>query len=490
MKFFSRPVTRSLAKHAKKYRILLGLSVLVLLIALGAYAFVMRDTVILRADGFHPRTLTIHAGETVTFKSERRKYFWPASDFHPSHLLFPAFDAKKPISPDGSWSFKFDTPGTYRYHDHLGAYYLGVIKVVGPDGKTIDQCKSQLECWQNQIFVTLSEKGLPAAYEQIDTLYASDPAFAQSCHTITHLMGLASYQLYLHDPKSILTPKAVGCAAGFYHGFMEGYIGATGDVKGAAALCDTIGRAIGKESPDARLQCYHGIGHGSIETEIASTGAFDSLDAFVGNALANCELASTGKDERYRCVSGVYNATANFYVQGQYGLSLATSDPRELCARQKPEYKESCYGNINTIASWQSKGNFKSSVMYLINIPEAEYRPSAVRYIVGAHALKYVSNKAPMDPVVAECRTIPAEFQSDCIKGFAHGLMEHGKPGSEYVRALEFCGLPSLLAKERDACYSLVLGTLRGSYSEAVSEQICQGVAPALQSYCTKKATP
>ena len=38
------------------------------------------DTVVLTDDGFSPKELTINIGDTVTFKSERGKFFWPASN--------------------------------------------------------------------------------------------------------------------------------------------------------------------------------------------------------------------------------------------------------------------------------------------------------------------------------------------------------------------------------------------------------------------------
>lgn len=80
-------------------------------------------------DGFTPEKITIKKGDTVIFKTKRNKFFWPASDLHPTHLIYPEFDPKDPIDPKKSWSFKFEKVGTWKYHDHLAPYYTGAIEV-------------------------------------------------------------------------------------------------------------------------------------------------------------------------------------------------------------------------------------------------------------------------------------------------------------------------------------------------------------------------
>lgn len=80
-------------------------------------------------DGFTPEKLTIKRGDIVLFKTSRNKFFWPASDLHPTHLIYPEFDPKDPIEPKKTWSFKFDKVGTWKYHDHLAPYFTGVIEV-------------------------------------------------------------------------------------------------------------------------------------------------------------------------------------------------------------------------------------------------------------------------------------------------------------------------------------------------------------------------
>lgn len=80
-------------------------------------------------NGFQPDTITIKKGDTVLFNSTAKNFYWPASDIHPTHGIYPEFDPKRPIAPDETWSFKFDRVGTWRFHDHLQANITGAITV-------------------------------------------------------------------------------------------------------------------------------------------------------------------------------------------------------------------------------------------------------------------------------------------------------------------------------------------------------------------------
>lgn len=80
-------------------------------------------------NGFEPSTLTINAGDTVKFENKRSDDAWPASDVHPTHQLYPGFDAKKPLLSGDSYSFTFTKTGSWGYHNHLEPDVHGTIVV-------------------------------------------------------------------------------------------------------------------------------------------------------------------------------------------------------------------------------------------------------------------------------------------------------------------------------------------------------------------------
>lgn len=121
-----------------------GASALVLVVGgLGYYAFVQSDkdvlqeilpeganhTVVLSSDGYTPRELTIQKGDVVTFSTTRGFEHWPASDVHPTHNQYAAFDPQRPLAAGETWSFQFAKTGTWAFHDHLNSTFTGDIIV-------------------------------------------------------------------------------------------------------------------------------------------------------------------------------------------------------------------------------------------------------------------------------------------------------------------------------------------------------------------------
>lgn len=94
-------------------------------------------------DGYSPSVLTIKVGQGVDFENNSSKNMWPASAMHPTHAVYSGttlsehcpdkenvtFDACKGIQPADLWTFLFNKPGTFKYHDHLNPSKTGTIIV-------------------------------------------------------------------------------------------------------------------------------------------------------------------------------------------------------------------------------------------------------------------------------------------------------------------------------------------------------------------------
>ncbi len=95
------------------------------------------NTVEITSAGFNPSTVTIKAGDKVTFTNKDTSTHWPASAVHPTHTDYPEtggcigskFDACKGLAQGESWSFTFNEKGSWNYHDHLNPSLKGTIVV-------------------------------------------------------------------------------------------------------------------------------------------------------------------------------------------------------------------------------------------------------------------------------------------------------------------------------------------------------------------------
>lgn len=96
-------------------------------------------TVEITSEGFNPSTITVEAGETVTWVNKNSVAHWVASANHPDHKVYPEsggcigskFDACRGIEPGESWSFTFNQKGSWGYHDHINfkAPFFGKVIV-------------------------------------------------------------------------------------------------------------------------------------------------------------------------------------------------------------------------------------------------------------------------------------------------------------------------------------------------------------------------
>ena len=78
---------------------------------------------------FDPDTVTISVGDTVQWVNEVDELIWAASDLHPTHQEYTGFDSRRPIALGGAWSFTFEEPGIWSYHNHVDSSITGVVIV-------------------------------------------------------------------------------------------------------------------------------------------------------------------------------------------------------------------------------------------------------------------------------------------------------------------------------------------------------------------------
>jgi plastocyanin len=187
-------------------------------------------------DGFEPRSVEVGAGETVVFENVDDEGHWPASDDHPTHELYPAFDPKKPIQPNTSWSATLDRPGTWKYHDHMnptltgevvrefespgsgffssvgaffaGAYKATVVALLGAEGDSAsggggasgggseEKRDPRYEKKKDELVALMKRENPRMALDRLRMEIEKDDALSRSCHSLVHEIGREAYREY------------------------------------------------------------------------------------------------------------------------------------------------------------------------------------------------------------------------------------------------------------------------------------------------------
>jgi plastocyanin len=81
------------------------------------------------ANGFEPNSITIKAGQSVTWTNKDSDEVWVASNPHPTHTDYPGFDELKSMATGQTYSFTFTKVGQWGYHNHLNPSQHGTVVV-------------------------------------------------------------------------------------------------------------------------------------------------------------------------------------------------------------------------------------------------------------------------------------------------------------------------------------------------------------------------
>lgn len=80
------------------------------------------------AGGFAPKSITIKAGETVTWTNKDTKTHNISSVPHPTHTTYPPLNLGN-FMAEKTVTLTFPTKGTYMYHNHLFPTLFGSVIV-------------------------------------------------------------------------------------------------------------------------------------------------------------------------------------------------------------------------------------------------------------------------------------------------------------------------------------------------------------------------
>lgn len=443
----------------------------------------------LTAKGFSPDEVTIHPGDTVTFRTTMKRPFWPASNVHPTHTDYPAFDPKQPIAPDRSWSFTFPKEGVYGFHDHLQPQFLGVINVT--DSATplsiAEQCAkeadlaTQKQCWDSEIRAAHAHGGMQASFDVFTNLYQTQPAFASDCHGYTHTLGSLAYSDYKYGKDFPLSKEVEYCSYGFFHGFIESLMEDTGDVSHIRDFCDFLSQKTQGQF-SVTSPCVHGIGHGV--TDGSDPRSFGNAQMIIDPGIVLCEHVGRNEYETEICASGVFDSLGAMFMAHEHGLSLDPNDPYAVCKAQKDMViRQACYADFKSLILSLSKNDIRTAIGYVSGIEDTpQIKKSAMENIATIYV--YSINGEDFSDAVNACHSIiEADLRQACIGGLAMGFINIGELNKEYVRGLHFCSSPQLYADELDSCYLNVLHSSRVRYPAETFLGICAAVPAALRSH-------
>jgi len=350
----------------------------------------------------------------------------------------------------------------------------------------IEQCsrsENQQKCWRDLIIGTFNRKGLDKSLDLIETIYESNPEFISVCHDFGHLLGRETYKSFRSGEELKINSKTSFCSYGFYHGLMEEMARSESDLSRVRDFCDYVDAQIVDQSPDATLQCFHGIGHGWVNVHDEPELWGDAL-GIAQRGINLCEQVSQNESELSRCATGVFNGIAFFYINKEYELEVDREDPLWLCRIQEEQYKDPCYLSFNVTLMNITDGNLLKAAKFIEAIPEDDYARHAMLNLAVPFGLMNIEGANREG--IGLCRQVQSRLIEPCIQGYAFAFLEHGEPGKEYAGAINTCIASDLTAEEEGGCLSYIFNYLPQWYSEDRAYAICETLDTKYQAFCSE----
>lgn len=425
------------------------------------YAHSEAHQILATQNGFEPDEIEIDLGDTVIFINQDQKDRWPASNIHPTHVIYPGFDSKKEVKPNEIWQFKFEEPGNFKFHDHLIPQFTGTIEVKGEKTKKtafsinlalfakkfyyflfpaslnqelnktdfvkIGSDEKKVEEW---VFMVGGEKFMQ------ELVLDSEGGSKIDCHQEAHFVGRIAYKF---EAKKVFKKPNYNCHSGFLHGAMEAFIA---ENKGQNLVDQVYKLCQNFETQFGKFECLHGIGHGFL--------AYEDYD--LPEALKLCQNLPSdySKDT---CLGGLFMenimvASGKGAVSG-HATNWVSNDPYFPCNGIDKSYQIQfqCY-QMQTSRMIQLSNydfNFISQACQgapknMISVCFTSMGRDLAGYVLRDH-----------QKIVDHCNRIPKEYFRDCLRGALNVIIDFW--GENLVdQPQQLCKI--LEGSEKEYCYT------------------------------------
>ncbi len=447
-------------------------------------------------EGFIPERMVIPYGTTVSFTSAREKYFWPASDPHPTHGLFPEFDPGQAIQTGTPWRIRFNRVGIWPYHDHMEHTIHGVIYVLdtrsfrglvlsmrqilqdfAPSRLQASDCLMQTSgdirrCWERFTKSSLQLDGVNKTVTQFTSLLREYPQFQPFCHDMLHIAGESAAQSFLRGSKKLPENADLRmCTYGFYHGMMEYILVKRGDIATAASYCNSF-----RSLPDGGEvvgSCYHGIGHG---TAFAQEGNTRNPWEYLPASVSLCEQFQ--EPNLSNCISGAANGISSLFSGGEYPFPQELLDqPYAPCIALPTEYRNVCYISLGWMVAHVAKGDLTKALALARNIPASEDSIAQTVANVASSVAQFPQTEDYTN--VFPCRLLPMPLNDVCMQGYSEGyfIRNMSAPSADMERGMLVCNDVRLRSNEKRTCFEASVIQAAATWSTLRVTEYCESLS-------------
>lgn len=436
-----------------------------------------REFIVALTDGgYLPNNLNIKKGDSVRFRTNLGKTFWPASDPHPTHTGNTLFDPKHGIKSTEEWKYRFIESGVFPYHDHLSANFRGIVTVQetnplvflqknfskffrsfekhdenflsGVSGKCRKESWSErqemIDCWNGFFTGITNNFGAEESMRLLKIVDEHGMIAHGDCHLYSDQIGTEAYWKLLSGKKFTPNQNFAMCDNGFMHGFMMEYMSHGQDLKASEKYCE------GLESIDKSLasECFSGIG---IGLSYYAWGLVPDSNYIAETALEKCNhLDVSHRDD---CLFGVFGGLEHLFL-GIHGSELRVNQekPFSICDHQeRADLRDYCYTRLAPPLFGDMNFDTSKIVKAILGISTIEARNSVAEHLgTILSQMDIYETQINIAGALDQCHRFPESVANYCVKGVFEGLFS----GTENLSGFS-CKESYLSESERKTCESM-----------------------------------
>ncbi len=408
--------------------------------------------VVLGKDGYQPTQVTVRKGDSVKFATILNSDFWPASDPHPTHSLYPEFDPKHQLTSSEGWTFKFNNAGVWNYHDHVNANLRGeiIVEDKNPITWTFDKlihwykirfqkhdtellrqieskCKNPNwdehykfdECWTSFFSGISNDFGAVESMRLIKEASIIGIISDSDCHNFADQVGIDAYWQYVLGHKFAINHDFSICYQGFFHGFMLEHVSHGQNFSESINFCESLDKKDWKTTSE----CYVGIGNGLTYYYWSLND--NNLENIVNQSIKECNKLDSQKDN---CIYGVFGGIEHLFL-GVHGSNLTVdqNDPFSICFRQQTaQYRDYCIEKVSRPLFSSLNYNVSTINIILNKISNPKIRQAIV--VDFGDMISHFGSYEAVDIVsqaVMKCRSFNGYLSNSCLVGLFNNLFSN-----------------------------------------------------------------
>ncbi len=269
------------------------------------------------------------------------------------------------------------------------------------------------------------------------------------------------------------------CSHGFYHAFMASF-NRLDKLPKAREFCDSLK----SKEHGAKLNCYHGIGHGATFTAVEEFGIKDTEELVYSVRELCANTLENDLPKVYWCLDGLYSGLMDTARKDVYPDFVLLENPYDMClSESEEEYKRLCYYDLGTYVvrrpgqeiNPEDEEPFSYFVASAIRSPNVIYKRDAIKGLGASYFLRREKDQKRIDDAITYCQALPFEHKRACIEGMVWGIAEIPASGYHFEEASKLCDNGLFKEEERDICYLEIITKLGSIYSLEETIAYCNG---------------